>query len=63
MSKYDNSPTKIYPDLNLSTQSKPKTRRLKKIAEIERYIFDEIEVCERLRKKVKQFNIIDKGHR
>ena len=63
MSKYDNSPTKIYPDLNLSTPSKPKTRRLKRIAEIERYIFDEIEVCERLRKKVKQFNIIDKDHR
>ena len=51
MSIYDNE-TKIYPDLNPAAPQEPQTYRLKKLTEIEPYLFDEIEVCERIAKKM-----------
>ena len=57
MSIYDND-TKIYPDLNPSAPQEPQTYRLQKLTEIETFFLDEIEVCERIAKKMKQFNTI-----
>ena len=57
MSIYDNE-TNIYPDLNPSAPQEPQTYRLKKLTEIEAYLLDEIEVCERFDKKMKRFNTI-----
>ena len=56
MSIYDKE-TKIYPDLN-PTAPEPQTHRLKKFTEIEAFFLDEIEVCERIAKKLKRFNTI-----
>ena len=56
MSIYDKE-TKIYPDLN-PTAPEPQTHRLKKFNEIEAFFLDEIEVCERIAKKLKRFNTI-----
>ena len=50
MSIYDND-TKIYPDLNPSAPQEPQTYRLKKFAEIEAFLLNEIEVRERISKK------------
>ena len=57
MSIYDNE-TKIYPDLNPTAPQEPQTYRLKKLTEIEAYLLNEIEVRERLAKKMKRFNTI-----
>ena len=59
MSTYDNETTsKIYPNLNPTAPQGPKTYRLKKLTEIGSYLLDEIEVCERIAKKMKRFNTI-----
>ena len=56
---YDNETTsKVYPDLNPTTPQEPQTCRLKKLAEIEAYLLDEVEVRERIAKKMKRFNTI-----
>ena len=56
---YDNEITsKVYPDLNPTTPQEPQTCRLKKLAEIEAYLLDEVEVRERIAKKMKRFNTI-----
>ena len=57
MSIYDND-TKIYPDLNPSAPKEPQTYRLQKLTEIETFFLDEIEVRERIAKKMKRFNTI-----
>ena len=58
MSIYDNE-TKIYPDLNPTAPlQESQTYRLKKLTEIESYLLDEIEVRERIAKKMKRFNTI-----
>ena len=57
MSIYDNE-TKIYPDLNPTAPQEPQTYRLKKLTEIEAYLLNEIEVRERIAKKMKRFNTI-----
>ena len=51
MSIYDNE-TKIYPDLNPTVPQEQQTYRLKKLTEIEAFFLDEIEVCERIAKKL-----------
>ena len=66
MSTYDNETTsKTYPNLNPTAPQGPKTYRLKKLTEIGAYLLDEIEVCERIAKKMKRFNtvigIVDTG--
>ena len=48
----------IYPDLNPTTPQEPQTYQLKKLTEIEAYLVNEIEVRERIAKKMKQFNTI-----
>ena len=53
MSIYDNETSKIYPDLNTTALQEPQTYCFKKLTEIEAYLLDEIEVCERLAKKMK----------
>ena len=50
--------TKIYPDLNPSAPQEPETYRLQKLTEIETFFLDEIEVRERIAKKMKRFNTI-----
>ena len=57
MSLYDNK-TKINPDLNPTAPQEPQSYRLNKLSEIEAYFLDEIEVRERIAKKMKQFNTI-----
>ena len=57
MSIHDNE-TKIYPDLNPTAPQELKSYRLQKLAEIEAYLLNEIEVRERIAKKVKRFNTI-----
>ena len=53
MSTYNNeTASKIYPDLNPATPREPQTYRLKKLTEIEAYLLDEIEVRERIAKKI-----------
>ena len=59
MSIYDNKTTcKIYQDLNPTAPQEPRTYRLKKLTKIEAYLLDEIEVRERITKKMKRFNTI-----
>ena len=64
MSIYNNE-TKIYPDLNPTTPQETQIYRLRKLTEIEAYLPNEIEVRERIAKKMKRFNtitgIIDTG--
>ena len=57
MSTFDNE-TKIYPDLNPSAPQEPQTYWWKKLTEIEAFFLEEIEVLERIAKKIKQFNTI-----
>ena len=57
MSIYNNE-TKIYPDLSPTALQEPQTYRLKKLTEIEAFFLDEIEVLERIAKKIKRFNTI-----
>ena len=59
MSIYDNETTsKIYPDLNPTAPQEQQTYQLKKLTEIEAYLVDDIEVRERIAKKMKRFNTI-----
>ena len=58
MSIYDNDTSKIYSGLNPTASQEPQTYGFKKLTEIEAYLLDEIEVCEQLTKKVKQFHTI-----
>ena len=58
MTIYDNETSKIYPDLNPTAPQEPQKYRLKKLTEIEAYLLDEIEVRERLAKKMKRFSTI-----
>ena len=59
MSIYDNETTsKIYPDLNPTAPQEPQTYRLEKFTEIEAFFRDEIEVRERIVKKMKRYNTI-----
>ena len=64
MSIYNNE-SKIYPNLNPTAPQEPQTYRLKKLTEIEAFFLDEIEVRERIAKKLKRFItttcIIDTG--
>ena len=57
MSIYDNE-TKIYLELNPAAPKEPQSYRLKKLSEIETYFLDEIDNCEQIAKKMKQFNTI-----
>ena len=57
MSIYDNG-TKTYPDLNPTAPQELQTYRLKKLTETETFFLDEIEVRERIAKKMKRFNTI-----
>ena len=50
--------TKIYPDLNPTALQEPQSYQLNKLSEIETYSLDEIDVHERIAKKMKQFNMI-----
>ena len=59
MSIYDNETTsKIHPDLNPTAPQEPKAHHLTKLTKIESYLLDEIEVCEKIAKKIKRFNTI-----
>ena len=59
MSIYDNETTsKIHPDLNPTAPQEPQAYHLTKLTEIESYLLDEIEVCEKIAKKIKRFNTI-----
>ena len=58
MSIYDNETSKIYKDLNPTAPQEPQAHHLKKLTEIEVNLLDEIEVRERLAKKIKRFNTI-----
>ena len=62
MSVYDNDTSKIYPTLGPSAppsqEVNPQTYRLAKISEIEAYFLDEIDIREKLAKKIKRFNTI-----
>ena len=57
MRVYDNE-TKIYPDLNPSTPQEPHTYRLNKLSKFEEYFLNEIEVREKIAKKIKRRNTI-----
>ena len=57
MSIYDNK-TKIYLDLNPTALREPQTYQLKKLTKIEAYLLDQIQLCERIAKKMKRFNTI-----
>ena len=57
MSVYENE-TKLSPDLNPTAPQEPQSYRLQKFAEIESYLLNEIEVRERIAKKMKRFNTI-----
>ena len=46
--------TKIYPYLNPSAPQEPQTYRLQKLTEIEAYFLNEIEVRDRIVKKMKR---------
>ena len=54
---YDDE-TNIYPDLNPSPPQEPQSYRLQKLTEIEAYLLNEIEVRDRIAKKMKRFNAI-----
>ena len=58
MSTCDNEKSKIYSDLSPTARQEPQAYRLKKLTEIDAYLLDEIEVRERLAKKMKQYNTI-----
>ena len=64
MSIYDNETSKIYPDSNPKAPQEPQTYRLKKLTEIEAYLLEEIEVRERLAKKIEtsQYNHRHRRH-
>ena len=58
MSTNDNQTSKIYPDLNLTAPQEPQAYCLEKLTKIEACLLDEIEVLEKLAKKIKRFNTI-----
>ena len=49
---------KFYPDLNPTVPQEPQTYCLNKLSKIEAYFLNEIEVREKIAKKMKQFNRI-----
>ena len=53
-----NNETKIYLDLNPTAPQNPQTYRTNILTEIEAYLLNEIEVCERIAKNMKRFNTI-----
>ena len=55
---YNETTSKIYLELNPTTPQEPQTYRFKKLTEIQAYLLDEIEVLERIAKKMKPFNTI-----
>ena len=57
MNIYDNE-TKIHPDLNPTASQETQTYRLQKLTKIEAYLLNDIEVRERIAKKMKRFNTI-----
>ena len=58
MSIYDNETSEIYPDLNpTALLQESQAYRLRKLTEIEAYLFDEIEVRRRQVKKKKRINM------
>ena len=54
MSIYNNDSSKIYPDLNPTTQEEPQAYHFKNLTEIEAYLLDETEVRKRLAKNMKR---------
>ena len=50
MSIYDDNTGKIYPDLNLTAPQDPQAYPLEKLTQIEAYLLDKVDVCERLAK-------------
>ena len=58
MSICDNETSKIYPGLDPTAPQELQTYRLNKVSEIEAYLLEEIEVRERIAKKMKRFNTI-----
>ena len=57
MSIYDNE-TKNYQGLNTTAPQEPQTYHLNKLNEIEVFFLDQIDVRERIAKKMKRFNTI-----
>ena len=57
MSIYNNK-TKIYPDLNPRAPQESQTDQLQKLTDIETYLLNEVEVHERIAKKIRRFNTI-----
>ena len=57
MGIYDNE-SKIYPELNPTAPQETQAYRLQKLTEIEAYLLNEIEVRERIAKKMKRFNTV-----
>ena len=58
MSIYDNKTSKIYLDLNPTAPQELQAYQLQKLTGIETFFLDEIEVRERIAKKIKRFNTI-----
>ena len=54
----DNETSKIYSELNRTAPQEPQAYCLKSLTEIKGNLLDEKELCERLTKKMKQFNTI-----
>ena len=57
MSIYNNE-SKIYPGLNPKASQETQAYRLQKLTEIEAYLLNEIEVRERIAKKLKRLNTV-----
>ena len=57
MSIYDTE-TKIYPELNPSAPQEPQSYRSNKLSEIEVNFLNEIEVREKIAKKMKRFTVM-----
>ena len=53
-----NKKTKIYPDLNPTPPQESQTYQLQKLTDIETYLLNEVEVRERIAKKIRRFNTI-----
>lgn len=56
MSIWGNDAKKNYLDLNTATSQKPQVYCLKKLTEFVTSLLDEVEVCNRLAKKIKRFS-------
>ena len=58
MSIRGNNTSKNYPNINPTAPKNPQTYHLEKLTEMLVYLYNEIEVWRRLKKKIKVFNII-----